>query len=292
MYPAVIDGFSSPCSIAEAIAEKARLGEGGFFLAGGMSAMQAIKARLLRPTNVVDLNNVVGLRGISIVGSEAVIGAMTRYREIAASPLLTGGLHALRDAAARVGDRQVRNRGTIGGSLCWNYVVACLPPTVLALGGIVHLASRNGRRAVPASEFLKGPLETSREEDELMVEIRFPIGARCGSAYKKWGLVTDALPVAGVAARLALDDHGTVGAASIVLAGLPTGPTPLHAAERGLFGVRRQDTALIRAVLADAAGSADTASDHAADADFRRALIASLGAEVVDTAFARAAGEM
>ena len=126
---------------------------------------------------------------------------MTRYRDIAADERLDGAFQALRDAASHVGDRQVRNRGTIGGSLCWNYIAACMPPTCIGIGASLDLVSKTGKRSLCAEEFLQGPLETARGDDEIVVAVTLPAPRQsCGSAYKKWGLVTDALPVAGVCA--------------------------------------------------------------------------------------------
>ncbi len=131
MYPAVIEDYVAPTTIDGALKALAEHGEGAHFIAGGQSLMQAVKARLIRPTCLVDLQHVAELRGIAVDGTGVRIGAMTRYREVAADGRLDGAYQALRDAASHVGDRQVRNRGTLGGSLCWNFIAACMPPTVI-----------------------------------------------------------------------------------------------------------------------------------------------------------------
>ena len=117
------------------------------------------------------------------------IGPMTRYVEIARDERLSGACAALRDAAQRVGDRQVRNRGTIGGSLCWNYIAACMPPTAIGLGAQLELtAAGGGTRTLAAEDFIGGPLETAREENEILTAIAIPAAsAKCRQRIQEVG---------------------------------------------------------------------------------------------------------
>ena len=291
MYPAAIEEYVRPQTIAEALAAVGRFDEGdALFLAGGQSAMQAVKTRLLRPRCIVDLQAVTELRGVSVDGSGVRIGATTNYAALAEESGLDGAYQAVRDAAARVGDRQVRNRGTIGGSLCWNYIAACMPPVSLALGMEMKLIGKGGERSFAAEDFLGGPLETEREDDEILVSLNLPAApAATGSAYKKWGLVTDALPVIGVCAMITVDGSGTCTSARVAVGGLGDGPRRSGAAESGLAGTSAGDSDAIAAALQAASDEIETQSDMWADADYRRLLIRSLGAEVVASAFARAA---
>ena len=145
MYPAPIDEYVRPATVADALAALGRYEEGdAAFIAGGQSLMQAVKARLVRPRCLIDLQAVSGLSGIDVGADGVRIGPMTRYVEIARDERLSGAHAALRDAAERIGDRQVRNRGTIGGSLCWNYVAACMPPTAIGLGAELDLTAADG----------------------------------------------------------------------------------------------------------------------------------------------------
>ena len=147
MYPAVIEDYQRPSSIEEALKAAARYDAGeALFLAGGQSLMQAMKSRLVRPRCVIDLQAVKDLKGVSASGSGIRIGAMTRYVEIAKEARLKGAFGALGDAAAHVGDRQVRNRGTIGGSLCWNYLAACMPAANLGIGSSMELISASSKK--------------------------------------------------------------------------------------------------------------------------------------------------
>jgi aerobic carbon-monoxide dehydrogenase medium subunit len=295
MYPAPIEQFSAPTSLVEALTlVKGNVGQ-AVCLAGGMSVMQAIKARTLKPQHVVDLNAVADLRGIRASAGGVRIGAMTRYTELAAADELRGAYQALADAAAHVGDRQVRNRGTLGGSLCWNYLAACSPPTCLALGAQVELAHMAGTkpasRTVAIDDFLKTPLETARRPDELLVAVTLPKAPEnAGSAYKKWGLVTDALPVIGVAVFVQTDGSGTCTTARVGVGGLASGPTRAAAIEKGLVGCRAGDAERIAEAFATGGKALPLQSDLWASTEYRRLLLSDLGAAVTATAFARAKG--
>ena len=290
MFPARIQEYVRARSVAEALAAVARYDAGeAIFLAGGQSAMQAIKSRMLRPQCVVDLQGIAELKGVIVNNGALRIGAMTRYVDIANHESLFGAFAALRDAASHVGDRQVRNRGTIGGSVCWNYVAACTPTVVLALGGSMNLMAADGAtRSVAADDFFLGPLETARRDDEILLSVSWPAATpRSGSAYKKWGLVTDALPVIGVAVLVSLDASGQCSAARIALAGLADGAQRAQLGEAKLIG-SKGETAAIDAAMAAIADAADTHSDMSADADYRKQLIRTLGREVALCAFDRA----
>ena len=290
MFPAHIEEYVRPATIAEALAANARYDEGeAMFIAGGQSLMQAIKSRMARPRCLIDLQAIDGLQGIDYANGVR-IGAMTRYVDIAADERLRGAHAALRDAAAHVGDRQVRNRGTIGGSCCWNYVASCTPAVVLGLGGTMHLVAADGsRRALGAGDFLIGPLETARRADEILEAVSFETPAgRAGSAYRKWGLVKDALPVVGVCVLVQLDGGGVCTAARIALSGLAAGAQLAPEGAAALVGSRGEAAAVERAMAAVAA-SVEAQSDKWASSEYRQQLIRTLGADVTATAFARAA---
>ncbi len=291
MYPATIDDYLRPTSVAEALAAIAKYDDGeGMFLAGGQSLMQAIKSRMVRPSCIVDLQSVAELKGIDQQNGLS-IGAMTRYVEIAACETLPPAYAALKDAARRVGDRQVRNRGTIGGSVCWNYVASCMPSVVLALNGTMNLASSKGStRELPVEEFILGPFETAREDDEILLSIAWPAAPEnTGSAYKKWGLVTDSLPVVGMCVSVTLDGAGSCAAARVAVAGLADGAQLSDAGAAALIG-SDGSAASIASAMDAAATSVETHSDHWADATYREQLVRSVGAEVAAMAFQRARG--
>jgi len=291
MYPAIIEDYQRPGTLQEAIAILSSYEPGdAIFMAGGQSVMQAMKSRMVRPRCVVDLQAIAELKGIT-TDSALRTGAMTRYVEIAGASAIGSANAALRDAAQHVGDRQVRNRGTIGGSCCWNYVASCMPAVTLGLGASFHLLDATGQtRTLLADDFLLGPLETARGDHEILTHLTFETAPRTGSAYKKWGLVTDSLPVVGVCMKLSLDAAGRCSAARMSLSGLSAGAQRAPAGEAALLGSDGSSDSVARALEA----VVDTVECHAdkwADASYRQQLIRTLGQEVAATAFARARGE-
>ena len=292
MYPAPIEAYFAPRTIDEALTCLAAAGDGAMFIAGGMSLMQAMKARLATPHALIDLNEVEELSGLSKGPRGVTVRPMTRYRELAATTALHGALQAIGDAAATVGDRQVRNAGTIGGSLCWNYVASCMPNACLCLDATLVLASlEGGERTVPIDEFLIGPLETARRDDEILIEINFPAAGHRGvaSAYKKYGGNVDGLPIVGIAATIEVDETGLCTDARFSVGGI------LPTARRfdGVGDVLRGRPGTMEA-FAEAASAAaeaiETQTDHLASAHYRKVLIRTLGRDVLTEAHVRAAG--
>jgi aerobic carbon-monoxide dehydrogenase medium subunit len=290
MYPSEIQDYRRPRSVTEAVAAIADGAADASFIAGGQSLMQALKARLVEPRALVDLQEVAELKGVSFDGAVR-IGAMTRYVELAAERRLAPAYAALLDAAAHVGDRQVRNRGTIGGSVCWNYIAACMPAVALTLDATMNLASGSGERSLPAREFIGAPLETARKDDELLVSLQLPLPpANAGSAYRKWSLVSDGLPVIGACVYVEVDGSGKCAKARVGFGGLATGPKRSPAAEAALVGCKVGDDEAISAAMA-AAQELETQGDLWADPAYRSHLIRMLGADMASTALGRASGQ-
>ena len=289
MYPSAIEDYLAPTTLAEARAALSANPD-AILIAGGQSLMQAIKARLMQPRILVDLGGIAELRGVSSGPAGLRIGGMTRYRAIHESTLLSGPYEALVDAASHVGDRQVRNRGTIGGSLCWNYIAACMPPTSIAVGAVMELTDRTGTvRTLPAEDFLKGPLETDLRPGEILSAVTLPPPpVRTGSAYRKWGLGTDALPIVGVGVLLTLDENGRCLRCRFAVGGLAAGPVRATGAEDALSGRDASEDDAIIAAARLAADWADPQSDHLVSAEYRKILISKIGEEVIRLAFARA----
>jgi carbon-monoxide dehydrogenase medium subunit len=165
-------------SVADAAAILARTG--GKVLAGGQSLVGAMKLRLAQPGTLVDLSGVAELRGIKREGDAIVIGAMTRHAEVAESALVTGAIPALAALAHGIGDRQVRNMGTMGGSLAHSDPAADWPAAALGLGATVHTS----KRAIAADDFFTGMYETALAADELIVRVSYPVPKK--AAYAKF----------------------------------------------------------------------------------------------------------
>lgn len=163
-----------------AAAVKAIKASGGKALAGGQSLLGAMKLRLAQPGTLVDLGRINGLSGIKVDAGNVTIGATTHHADVAASADVQNAIPALAQLAGHIGDRQVRNRGTIGGSLANNDPAACYPAAVLGLGATVV----TDRREIAADDFFVGMYETALAEDELITAVRFPRPKR--AAYLKF----------------------------------------------------------------------------------------------------------
>jgi carbon-monoxide dehydrogenase medium subunit len=161
-------------------------------LAGGMTLLPTMKLRLARPSDLVDLSRIGELSGIEDKQSSVVIGATTRHAEVAASEVIRQRIPALAELAGHIGDAQVRNRGTIGGSLANSDPAADYPAAVLALGATVT----TDRREIAADEYFRGLFETALEPDEIVVTVRFPVPTR--AAYAKFPNPASRYAIVGV----------------------------------------------------------------------------------------------
>lgn len=165
-------------SVADAAALLAKTG--GKALAGGQSLVAAMKLRLAQPGHVVDLSGVAELKGIRREGDHVTIGAMTRHAEVASSDVVKGAIPALAALAEGIGDRQVRNMGTLGGALANNDPAADWPAGVLGLGATVV----TNKRKIAADDFFKGMYDTALSADEIIVSVSFPVPKK--AAYAKF----------------------------------------------------------------------------------------------------------
>ncbi len=183
--------YHTAASVADAV--KARAGDNeATFLAGGMTLVPTLKQRLAMPSTLVDLSGIADLAGIRREGDAIVVGAMTTHADVAASAEVMGAIPALAALANGIGDAQVRNRGTIGGSIANADPAADYPAAVLGLGATVV----TDRREIDAESFFTGLFETALEEGELITAVRFPIPKRAG--YVKFPSPASRYAVVGV----------------------------------------------------------------------------------------------
>src|SRR5436309_9411846 len=169
-------------------------------LAGGHSLLPLMKLRFAEPRTIVDLGRIPGLDGIELVGDELRIGALATHASVAASELVREKCRVLATTAEGIGDRQVRNRGTIGGSLAHADPGADYPTVVTALGATVVVRGPNGEREIPADDFFTGVFTTALRQGELVTMVRVPVvGAGTGAAYEKHRHPASGYAVAGVA---------------------------------------------------------------------------------------------
>ncbi|MFN7723927.1 MAG: FAD binding domain-containing protein [Rubrivivax sp.] len=166
--------YAKPATVADAV--RAAGAEDAKYLAGGMSLLPSMKLGLNAPAALVDLGAVEGLAGIRVEGGNVTIGAGTTHATVAASAAVQQAIPALADLAGKIGDRQVRNRGTLGGSLANNDPAACYPAAVLGLGATVH----TNQRSIHADDFFLGIYTTALGEGEMITSVSFPIPAQAG----------------------------------------------------------------------------------------------------------------
>jgi carbon-monoxide dehydrogenase medium subunit len=171
--------YHKPKSVADAVAALKKASEGKF-MAGGMTLIPTLKQRLARPSDVIDLGGIGGLSDIKVAGDTVMIGAMTKHAAVAASAEVAGAIPALAKLASGIGDGQVRNRGTIGGSLANSDPAADYPAAVLGLGATIT----TNERTIAADDFFKGLFETALKEGELVTAVSFPKPTK--AAYMKF----------------------------------------------------------------------------------------------------------
>lgn len=172
--------YHKPSSVADAVALLAADPDAKL-VSGGHTLLPALKHRLNKPSSLIDLSGIADLKGIKKVGNSIVIGALTRHVEVATSDIVAGAIPALAYMASHIGDNQVRNRGTIGGSVSNNDPAADYPGAVLGLGATVHTS----KRKIAADDFFQGMFTTALEPDEILTAIEFPIPEKAGYAKMK-----------------------------------------------------------------------------------------------------------
>lgn len=277
--------YVSPATLEEAL--ELAGGDGVKLLAGGMSLVPLIKLRLATPSVVVDLGRINGLRYIREEGGRIRIGAMTTHWEIESSPLLRTKCPLLAETAATIGDVQVRNLGTIGGSIVHADPAADYPAALCALEARVRLRSRSGERTVGISDFLVDVFTTAIEPGEILTEVEVPVEeARAGVSYQKMAHPASGFAVVGAAVRL----RRANGKLAWVRAGITgLGPKAFRAVavEERLDGVA-VDAEEIRKAVAGVSEGVEANSDLYASADYRRQMAAVYLARAVAAALERA----
>ncbi len=288
MKPAAFAYFR-PRSVDEALSLLAQHGGDAKPLAGGQSLIPAMNFRLARPQALVDLNGLAELAYIRSGPEQLVIGAMTRQRAVERSDVVSREAPLLAEALPFVAHPQIRNRGTVGGSLAHADPAAELPAVMLALDARFRAGSVKGERTIPVSEFFTGILETALGPDELLVEVAVPRPPpRSAHAFLELSRRHGDYALVGVAALVTLDPRGCCKAARIALCSVGDGPVLATEAAAALTG-EQPTAAAIEASAAAAAQEVDPPSDVHASAAYRRHLAAVLTRRALTRAFQRAA---
>lgn len=265
--------YLAPDSLPAALAALQSHGGDAKLLAGGQSLVPVMNFRLAQPAVLIDLNRVPGLDGIERgAGGGLRIGAMTRQRRLEEDPLVARHAPLLREAVPFIAHPQIRNRGTIGGSLAHADPAAELPALVVALDARLHLRSARGERTVAAADFYLGLFATVLEADEMLAEIEIPAAAeRTGWAFAEVARRHGDYAQVGVAARLTLAADGRCASARVVFLSVADRPFDARQTAQALAG--ESPSAKVYAAAAAAAQSEiDPAGDIHASGPFKRHL--------------------
>ena len=288
MFPASF-GYVAAHSVEDALDLMAKHGEDGKLLAGGHSLIPAMKLRLQSPRTLIDLGTVAGLRGIRLDNNELVIGALTVHGDIAASDLVRKHLPGLAEAASVIGDMQVRNRGTIGGSVAHADPGADFPVILTALNAAFVVQSKAGTRIISVDDFFTDFFTTAMNANEILTEIHVPLpGAASGSAYTKLPHPASGYIVVSAGALITRQASGTCTASRIAIGGLGSGPLRAIATEMELQG-KPLTPQLIISAAAKAADESDPVDDPYASADYKKYVATVYARKAIETAVERAA---
>jgi carbon-monoxide dehydrogenase medium subunit len=274
MIPPQFD-YVKATTVDEAIAALAQHGDDAKVLAGGQSLIPLLRLRLAYPSVLVDVSDVADMRSVRDDGDAVVIGASVTHADVLGNDVVRRHAPLVVEATKTVADRQVRHRGTFGGSLAHADPAGDLPAVAMALDAEFVVIGSGGRRTIAAKDFFSDYLQTALGPEELLVEVRVPkLGDGWGVHYEKFHRVAQAWAVVGVAAAVRRS-NGSIAEARIGLTNM--GPTPLRATavEQALAGAAATADAVAGAA-AHAADGASPPSDLGGDAEYRRHLAAVL----------------
>ena len=285
--PAAFD-YHRAATVDEAITLLQQYGDEAKVLAGGHSLIPAMKLRLSQPGHLVDIGRIGGLSYIREENGKIVIGAMTTYTAIERSDLLRRQLPVLAETASLIADQQVRNRGTIGGSLAHADPASDMPGVVLALRGEIVAQGPNGKRTISADDFITGTFSTALAANEIVLEVRFatPSG-KTGSAYEKLANKASHYAVAGCAATITLGPDGTCTAAGIAITGAAMQTERAKAVEAALVG-KKLDEATIAEAASHAADGLELVADIHGSKEYRRQMTTVVTRRAITRALERA----
>ncbi|MBO0826708.1 MAG: xanthine dehydrogenase family protein subunit M [Streptosporangiales bacterium] len=269
MIPAAFE-YVRPDSVEEAVSALRQAGEDAKVIGGGQSLVPMLRLRLALPTTLVDLGRIDELRGVRDDGDAIVIGAMTTHHDVLGDALVQRYAPLVAQATETVGDRQVRNLGTFGGSLAHADPAGDLPAVAVALDAQMVVAGSSGRRTVPAADFFVDYLTTVLEPDELLAEVRVPKLDGWGVHYEKFHQTAQAWAIVGVAAAVRRS-NGSIAEARVGLTNVASVPVRGRAVEAALAGGEASAGAIASA--AEQAGEGTSPStDLTGSAEYRQHL--------------------
>ena len=290
MIPAAFE-YAAPKTLEDALRLLERHGDEAKILAGGHSLLPLIKLRLAQPRYVIDIGRLRGMSYIREESGQIVIGALTSHADVEASTLLRSKCPLLVETVATIGDVQVRNRGTLGGSLAHADPAADYPASILALDAEIVAASTAGTRTIPAKEFFVDMLTTALRPGEILSQVRIaPRAPQTGTAYEKMHQPASGFAIVGAAARLTLGKTGTIEHVAVGITGLGPKAFRASAIEKALSGKKPSEKLFSDAARLASEGI-EPLSDLHASAEYRREMAGVYAQRALQKAFLRAQGK-
>jgi carbon-monoxide dehydrogenase medium subunit len=261
-------------------------------LAGGQSLITLMKLRLAAPNSLIDINHIAELNYIREENARIAIGALTRHDQLATNSFVREKCTLLAEAASVIADQQVRNRGSIGGSLAHADPSADLPTACVALNAEIKVARENGSRTIAAKDFFLDFFTTALDGNEIIKEVGIPIPPpRSSGAYAKLTKGHNDFALVGLAAQCSLSPEGACEDISVVLGGFASKPTHATETER-ILARRKIDDHILREAASKATEGLSPTPDPRASSELKRDMIRALTERTLRKAFNRARGEV
>lgn len=270
MIPSKFD-YAKASGVEDAVRLLAQGGEDAKVLAGGQSLIPLLRLRLAAPTLVVDVGHIDEMRGVRDDGDVIVIGAATTHAEVLADPLVKEFASLVSKATGTVADRQVRHRGTFGGSVAHADPAGDMPAVAIASDAVFDIAGSGGRRQVAAADFFLDYLTTALGPDDVLVSVRIPKRPGWGTHYEKFNRMAQMWATVGVAAAVRRE-NGSIAEAAIGLTNMASVPVRAAGVEAALAGASATESA-IAAAAAHAAEGTNPTTDVSASADYRTHMV-------------------
>ena len=278
--------YYAPRSLDDAVKFLAAHRDDVKVLSGGQSLLPLMKMRLSKPAFVVDIGHIPGLDTIIEEDKNLIVGALVTHAQIEASDLLQKKCPLLPQTATTIADVQVRNSGTIGGSVAHADPAGDWPAAIIALDAEIKIAGPNGERWVKCDEFFLGLLMSVLEPDELVTAIKVPVTGNDKTAYMKAAPRSSGFAVVGVAVRIGLDDSGTCNRAAIGITGVTDKAYRAARAEQMLTG-KKLDAKVIEAAAAESTRNIEVIEDINGSAEYRKHLTEVYFARAIEDALTR-----
>ena len=270
MIPGAFD-YYAPRSLGDAVKYLSAHKDDVKILSGGQSLLPLMKMRLSKPAYVLDIGRIDGLDGIAEEGNSLILGALVTHNQIEDSALLKAKCPLLPQTATTIADVQVRNRGTIGGSVAHADPAGDVPAAIVALEAEIKIAGPNGERWVKCDDFFLGLLMSVLEPDEVVTAVKVPVTGADKTAYLKAAPRSSGFAVVGVAVRLTMDNQSVCSRAAIGITGVTDKAYRPERVEQMLTG-KKLDTALIQQAAKEATRNIEVIEDINGSAEYRKHL--------------------